>query len=63
MAAPKKGNSKGKKGVGDFLKDKPNDRSEKISGKDIFSAASLKNENHPKGFRVFTLDLFSSKFY
>ncbi len=70
MAAPKKGNSKGKKGVGDFLKDKPNDRNEKISGKDIFSAASLKNETTRRvlGFLLLTFSVvtfisFSSFFF
>lgn len=56
MAGTKKGTNRGKKGVSDFLKDKPNDRNEKISGKDFFSAATLKNETTRRivGFLLLT---------
>ncbi len=59
MAGTKKGTNKSKKGVSDFLKDKPNDRNEKISGKDIFSAASLKNETTRRiiGFLLLTFSV------
>ena len=42
MSAPKKKNDK--KQVSDFLKDSPSDKSERISGSEIFRAASMKNE-------------------
>lgn len=42
MSAPKKKNDK--KQVSDFLKDSPTDKSERISGSEIFRAASMKNE-------------------
>ncbi|MEY3966399.1 MAG: hypothetical protein RL263_1568, partial [Bacteroidota bacterium] len=42
MSAPKKKNDK--KQVSDFLKDSPADKSERISGSEIFRAASMKNE-------------------
>ena len=59
MAEPKTGKNNNKKGVSDFLKDKPNDRNEKISGKDIFKAASLKNETTRRilGFLLLTFSV------
>ena len=44
MAGPKTGSNGGKKPVSDFLKDKPSDRESRITGREIFAAASLKNE-------------------
>ena len=59
MSGPKSGKNNSKKGVSDFLKDKPNDRNEKISGKDIFKAASLKNETTRRilGFLLLTFSI------
>jgi len=42
MSAPKKKNDK--KQVSDFLKDSPSDKTDRISGSEIFRAASMKNE-------------------
>lgn len=56
MAGPKTGNNGGKKPVSDFLKDKPGDRESRITGREIFAAASLKNETTRRvlGFLLLT---------
>ena len=56
MAGSKTGNNGGKKPVSDFLKDNPSDRDSRISGREIFAAASLKNETTRRvlGFLLLT---------
>ena len=58
---PKKKNDK--KQVSDFLKDSPADKSERISGSEIFRAASMKNETTRRvlGFLLLAFSFYVQK--
>ncbi len=56
MATPKR---KSKNKFTDFLKDTPSDKEQRVSGKEIFRAASMKNETTRRvmGFLLLTLSV------